>query len=104
MPFELVTKISVVFVVALTMQDALSYTATGTTSLSMRWSLRSGVFLPIAGSITRWYRHGKISTDGACQKLFNFVVPGNGFLASGLRIDPDGVTATFAMRHTTVLL
>ena len=35
MPFELVTKISVVFVFALTMQDALSYTSTGTTSLSM---------------------------------------------------------------------
>ncbi len=49
-------------------------------------------------------RHGQIAADGTCQKLFDFVVTGNGFLASGLRVAPDGMATTFANGHAAVFL
>ena len=35
---------------------------------------------------------------------FDFAVPGNGFLAAGLRVGPDGMAAAFANRHAAMFL
>ena len=36
--------------------------------------------------------------------LFDFIVPGNGFFASSLRVAPNRVTSAFSHRHAAVFL
>src|SRR5207247_2006010 len=45
-----------------------------------------------------------IAANGAGEELFDFVVPGNGFLATDLGIAPNGMAAAFAHRHAAVFL
>ncbi len=45
--------------------------------------------------IARRNCHGKIATKGTCQMFFDFIVPGNGFLAASLRVAPNGMAAAF---------
>jgi len=54
--------------------------------------------------IARRNRHGQIAADGARQEFLDFIVPGNGLLAPGLRVAPDGMAAAFANGHAPMFL
>lgn len=49
-------------------------------------------------------RYGQITADGTGKELFNFVVTGNGFLAAGLWVVPNGMAATFTNRYAAMCL
>ena len=49
-------------------------------------------------------RHGKIAANGTRQIFFDFVVTGNGFLATSLRIAPNGMAAALTNRQATLCL